>query len=329
MTGDIVNIGLSGEIALAREWLGRLGAPEQVSFSPGNHDALCPAGHGAADETFAPWSRGDDGAAGFPYLRRRGGVALIGLSSGVPTAPFVASGRLGAKQCADLAALLERHRGGGTRARRAVASSAASRRRAGAARIGRRRRVRGCHRRAAAPNWCCMATTTGGACIICRAPRKSSRRRRRFRLGEGRDASAWRRLSFVFDFARGRAVGHQGKGARRRQRERRIGGFGRARVVTPRVAFELFRNKLPGRRNRGLDPHISRLDRHNHGARSVGRFLHGQVRYSELRIWFDRHQPPEFHSGAMRIKGGLPHCLLHRGGAQAVFPRFLVGYSKI
>ena len=42
MTGDIVNIGLSGEIALAREWLGRLGGPEQVSFSPGNHDAYVP-----------------------------------------------------------------------------------------------------------------------------------------------------------------------------------------------------------------------------------------------------------------------------------------------
>ena len=108
MTGDIVNIGLSGEIALAREWLGRLGGPEQVSFSPGNHDAYVPQAMALLNETFAPWSRGDDGAVGFPYLRRRGGVALIGLSSGVPTAPFVASGRLGAKQCADLAELLER-----------------------------------------------------------------------------------------------------------------------------------------------------------------------------------------------------------------------------
>jgi len=108
MTGDIVNIGLSGEIALAREWLGRLGGPEQVSFSPGNHDAYVPQAMALLNETFAAWSRGDDGAVGFPYLRRRGGVALIGLSSGVPTAPFVASGRLGAKQCADLAELLER-----------------------------------------------------------------------------------------------------------------------------------------------------------------------------------------------------------------------------
>jgi 3',5'-cyclic AMP phosphodiesterase CpdA len=34
----------------------------------------------------------------FPTLRVRNGVALIGLSSAVPTAPFVASGRLGAGQ---------------------------------------------------------------------------------------------------------------------------------------------------------------------------------------------------------------------------------------
>ena len=39
MTGDIVNIGLPGEIALAKDWLASLGAPGDVSFTPGNHDA--------------------------------------------------------------------------------------------------------------------------------------------------------------------------------------------------------------------------------------------------------------------------------------------------
>ena len=107
MTGDIVNIGLHGEIALARQWLSRLGGPEAVSFSPGNHDAYVPTAMPLLTRTFAPWTTGDDGSSAFPYLRRREGVALIGLSSGVPTAPFVASGRLGAEQCARLAALLE------------------------------------------------------------------------------------------------------------------------------------------------------------------------------------------------------------------------------
>ena len=107
MTGDVVNIGLAAEIALAREWLSRLGGPDQVSFSPGNHDAYVPRAVPLLNQTFAPWSRGDDGEVGFPYLRRRAGVALIGLSSGVPTSPFIASGRLGPEQRARLEALLK------------------------------------------------------------------------------------------------------------------------------------------------------------------------------------------------------------------------------
>ncbi|HYA81298.1 MAG TPA: metallophosphoesterase, partial [Methylocystis sp.] len=94
-------------IAKAEEWLRELGDPTHVSFSPGNHDAYTPGAMPALSQTFTPWTTGDDGANGFPYLRRRGGVALIGLTSGVPTAPFVASGRLGPAQLDRLAALLE------------------------------------------------------------------------------------------------------------------------------------------------------------------------------------------------------------------------------
>jgi 3',5'-cyclic AMP phosphodiesterase CpdA len=54
--------------------------------------------------------RGDDAGDGatcsFPFVRRRGPVALIGLSSALPTSPFLASGTLGAEQIAQLAALL-------------------------------------------------------------------------------------------------------------------------------------------------------------------------------------------------------------------------------
>jgi 3',5'-cyclic AMP phosphodiesterase CpdA len=46
------------------------------------------------------------GDAAFPYLRMRGPAALIGLSTAVPTAPFLATGRLGAPQIARMAALL-------------------------------------------------------------------------------------------------------------------------------------------------------------------------------------------------------------------------------
>lgn len=107
MTGDIVNIGLAAEIAQAREWLAVLGPPEQVSYAPGNHDAYVVDATPLIHETFAPWTAGEGGEPGFPYLRRRDGVALIGLDSGVPTGPFIASGRLGAAQLARLSDLLE------------------------------------------------------------------------------------------------------------------------------------------------------------------------------------------------------------------------------
>jgi 3',5'-cyclic AMP phosphodiesterase CpdA len=116
MTGDIVNIGLEGEFVLARNWLETLGAPQEVSFSPGNHDAYVHASMRHVERVFAPWTSGEEreeAGAGFPFLRRRAGVALIGLSSGVPTAPFVASGRLGRRQLQALADLLERTRAEG------------------------------------------------------------------------------------------------------------------------------------------------------------------------------------------------------------------------
>ena len=107
MTGDIVNIGLPAEIALARDWLATLGAAEAVSYTPGNHDAYVADSTRLVHEVFEPWTTSETRALGFPYLRRRAGVALIGLDSGVPTAPFVASGRLGDTQLAALGALLD------------------------------------------------------------------------------------------------------------------------------------------------------------------------------------------------------------------------------
>ncbi|MBM3563095.1 MAG: metallophosphoesterase [Alphaproteobacteria bacterium] len=108
MTGDIVNIGLPAEIAIAKDWLASLGGPDDLSFTPGNHDAYVASVTDLVHDVFAPWTSGETVGAGFPYLRRRGGVALIGLDTGVPTAPFVASGRLGEGQRAALAALLDR-----------------------------------------------------------------------------------------------------------------------------------------------------------------------------------------------------------------------------
>lgn len=75
---------------------------------PGNHDAYVRSALPLVARTFAPWTTDDaTGQPGFPYLRRRNGVALIGVSSAVPTAPLLASGRVGSAQRAKLAGMLE------------------------------------------------------------------------------------------------------------------------------------------------------------------------------------------------------------------------------
>ena len=113
MTGDILNIGLPSEFPLAAAWLRTLGDPHDVSFTPGNHDAYVRDTLPHLAATFAPWVTSDapaQGGATFPFLRLRGDIALIGLCSGVPTGPLMATGRLGEEQLARLAAILEETR---------------------------------------------------------------------------------------------------------------------------------------------------------------------------------------------------------------------------
>ncbi|MDE3174635.1 MAG: metallophosphoesterase [Pseudomonadota bacterium] len=102
MTGDAVNLALRHEFARAQRWMNSLGAAQDVSFTPGNHDAYVRDALPALAETFAPWTEGYR----FPYLRRRGEIALIGLNSGVPTLPFLATGRLGQAQLDEFARML-------------------------------------------------------------------------------------------------------------------------------------------------------------------------------------------------------------------------------
>ena len=106
-TGDLCNIGLPSEWSTAKIFLEALGAPEAVSFVPGNHDAYVRGSLEGLLLACGAWTTGDDDQHGhFPYLRRRGPVALVGLSSAIPTKPFAASGRLGPQQIAAAEALL-------------------------------------------------------------------------------------------------------------------------------------------------------------------------------------------------------------------------------
>lgn len=109
LTGDLVNIALAAEFAPAGEWLARLGTPADVSLVPGNHDVYVRRVVDHAGRHWGDYMRGDPDATpwpGFPFVRRRGPLALIGLSTAVPTAPFLATGRLGGEQLARFAELL-------------------------------------------------------------------------------------------------------------------------------------------------------------------------------------------------------------------------------
>ncbi len=97
VTGDLVNLALDGEIEMARHWLETLGPPEDVSVVPGNHDAYVPGALDKACRAWAAWMTGDGVNSpvdrnSFPYLRVRGKVALIGVSTARATAPFMANG---------------------------------------------------------------------------------------------------------------------------------------------------------------------------------------------------------------------------------------------
>lgn len=97
ITGDLTNFSTPEEFAAARAWLERLAPPQNVTVSPGNHDALVGAGGGDPFEAWRPWL-GDDDEIVFPQVRRRGPVAIVNLCSAIPTAPHLAQGALGRDQ---------------------------------------------------------------------------------------------------------------------------------------------------------------------------------------------------------------------------------------
>jgi 3',5'-cyclic AMP phosphodiesterase CpdA len=103
LTGDLVNVSLPEEFRRAAGWLAEFDGPDRITVIPGNHDAYV---HVAWKETLGLWGAymaGDDespleGFDAFPTLRRRGEVALIGMSSAVPKLPLMATGTLGEPQ---------------------------------------------------------------------------------------------------------------------------------------------------------------------------------------------------------------------------------------
>jgi 3',5'-cyclic AMP phosphodiesterase CpdA len=110
VTGDLTNIALPAEFIAARRWLNSIGSASDVTVIPGNHDACVHVDWHRSLAHWAEFMSGSEDARGpeaapssvsdFPFIRRRGQVAFIGLTSAVPmpVTGTPAAGRLGARQ---------------------------------------------------------------------------------------------------------------------------------------------------------------------------------------------------------------------------------------
>jgi 3',5'-cyclic AMP phosphodiesterase CpdA len=111
ITGDLTNIGLPEEFANTAQWLHALGTSEALTVIPGNHDAYVALPWRESLERWSPFMSDPEApirdAGGFPFVRRRGEVALIGVSTACPSPLHRATGRIGAGQLARLARQLE------------------------------------------------------------------------------------------------------------------------------------------------------------------------------------------------------------------------------
>ena len=99
VTGDLANLGLPAEFDNAADWLRTLGSPSDVTVVPGNHDAYVKSSVAHFRGACRDFMTGD-GRFGpiFPFVRRRGPLALIGVSTAVASPPLMATGRVGEAQ---------------------------------------------------------------------------------------------------------------------------------------------------------------------------------------------------------------------------------------
>ncbi len=108
ITGDLTNLALEPEFALVRSKLRAVGLP--VTVIPGNHDTYT---KGSArtrrfENYLGEFMEGERDGADYPFVQRLGDVALIGVSTAIPSLPLVAVGRVGDDQLRRLGAVLER-----------------------------------------------------------------------------------------------------------------------------------------------------------------------------------------------------------------------------
>ncbi len=114
VTGDLTNLSLEPEFALARRKLDELSlGSAHVTVVPGNHDVYTLSA--LRDQVFAKlfgaYFESDDKHREFPLSRLRGEVAIIGASTARPSPPPFADGAIGAEQLEKIERLLESAKG--------------------------------------------------------------------------------------------------------------------------------------------------------------------------------------------------------------------------
>lgn len=117
ITGDLTHLSLPAEFQYTKKWLQSIGSPHKVTVVPGNHDAYV---HTEWIKTHAHWtdymlsdnapapSGSSPGVSSiFPSWRVRGPVAIIGVCTAHPSAPYLAIGSIGGHQLKKLEKIMD------------------------------------------------------------------------------------------------------------------------------------------------------------------------------------------------------------------------------
>ncbi|CAI3937529.1 3' [Commensalibacter communis] len=96
ISGDLTNLALPEEFKQAAEWLHQLPFPN-VRVVPGNHDCLVKTQWHNTHAYWTPWTKAY-AQEDYPIVTKTDTTAIIGISTGVPTLPFFASGFIGRDQ---------------------------------------------------------------------------------------------------------------------------------------------------------------------------------------------------------------------------------------
>lgn len=113
ITGDMTNLALPSEFIAARDIVEEIpDSLSRVSVIPGNHDYYTRAAERRRffETTFEPWLYSDLPAyqlpSGYPFCHLKDGVAIVGLNSGISSAPMMAIGKVKPDELRAAAALL-------------------------------------------------------------------------------------------------------------------------------------------------------------------------------------------------------------------------------